>query len=197
MANPVDEPERQMTLQREVTTHDTADDQLQNTENTQEQTDIDSGDDMDADTDSEGTDTYESHEDSPRSVYSTHRSQHSLITARSDGSIHRISQNSIRTTSMGVAAHCGPCSPAPLSLIHLPPQSEHPPVSDTTKSETGSDVSISHSTAGYSFESIPGVANPAPGGLPSCRLQFQPCSDTISYCFQVILSTLIRWFRCV
>ncbi|KAK7153885.1 hypothetical protein R3I94_007291 [Phoxinus phoxinus] len=140
MTNPVDEPERQMTLQRGVTTHDTADDQQQHTDNTEEQTFIDSGDDMDADTDSESADT---HEDSPRSFYSTQRSQNSLITARSDASIHRLSQNSTRTSSMGVAAHCGPCSPAPLSLIHLPPQSVHPPASDPTTSETGNDVKSS------------------------------------------------------
>ncbi|CAM4605138.1 unnamed protein product [Leuciscus chuanchicus] len=143
ITNPVDEPERQMTLQTEVTTHDTADDQQQNSECTEEQTYIDSEDDLDADTDSESTDTHEAHEDSPRPVYSTQRSQNSLVTARSDASIHRLSQNSTRTSSMGVAAQSGPCSPATLSLIHLPPQSVHPPASDPTKSETGNDVKSS------------------------------------------------------
>lgn len=148
MANPVDEPERLMTHKREVTTHDSEDD----TENTPEHTCPDSEDDMDADTDSESTDTHEAHEVSPRSVYSTYRSQRSLITARSDASIHRLSQSSIRTTSMGTASHCGPCSPAPLSLIHLPPQTALPSASDPTKSEPCNDVRISHLTASYSFE---------------------------------------------
>ncbi|KAF4109440.1 uncharacterized protein KIAA2012 isoform X2 [Onychostoma macrolepis] len=140
MANPVDEPERLMTLKREVTTHGSEDDRLENTENTPEHSYLDSEDDMDADTDSESTDTHEAHEVSPRSVYSTHRSQRSLITARSDASIHRLSQSSIRTTSMGTASHCGPCSPAPLSLIHLPPQTALPSASDPTKSEPSDDV---------------------------------------------------------
>lgn len=42
-----------------------------------------------------------------------------------------------------------------------------------------------------------GVANSAPWELPSCRLQFQPCSNTPAYYCQVILITLIKWFRCV
>ncbi|XP_043104126.1 trichohyalin isoform X2 [Puntigrus tetrazona] len=135
MADPVDEPERPMTLKREVTTLDSEDEQLENTENTPEHTYTDSEDDMDADT--ETTDT---HELSPRSVYSTYRSQRSLVTARSDASIHRFSQSSIRTASMGTASHCGPCSPAPLSLIHMPPQSALPSASDISKSEPGTDV---------------------------------------------------------
>ncbi|XP_016424469.1 titin homolog [Sinocyclocheilus rhinocerous] len=137
MANPVDEPERLMTHEREVTTHD-SEDELENTENTPEHTYTDS--DMDADTDRESTDTHEAHEDSPRSVYSTHRSQQSLITASSEVSIHRLSQSSIRTPSMRMGSHCSPCSPAPLSLIYLPPQSALPPASDPTKSEPGNDV---------------------------------------------------------
>lgn len=140
MANPVDEPERLMT------THDS--------EDTPEHTCLDSEDDTDADTDSESTDTHEAHEVSPRSVYSTYRSQRSLITARSDASIHRLSQSSIRTPSMETASHCGPCSPAPLSLITLPPQTALPSASDPTKPEPGNDVRISHLTASYSFEYI-------------------------------------------
>ncbi|KAK2905207.1 hypothetical protein Q8A67_007006 [Cirrhinus molitorella] len=138
MANPVNEPERQMSHEREVTTHNLEDDndQLEKTENTQEHTYIDSEDDIDANTDSESTNTHEAHECSPRSVHSTYRSQHSLITARSDGSMHRLSQSSIRTTSMGMASHCSPCSPAPLSLIHLPPQSAVLSASEPTKSES-------------------------------------------------------------
>ncbi|KAI2660516.1 hypothetical protein H4Q32_008101 [Labeo rohita] len=93
-----------------VMTHDSEDDddQLENTENTQEHNYTAFEDDMDADTDSESADTHEAHECSPRSVYSTYRSEHSLITARSDASIHRLSQSSIRTTSMGTLSHCGP-----------------------------------------------------------------------------------------
>ncbi|RXN28053.1 titin-like protein [Labeo rohita] len=141
MANPANEPEKQMSHERAVMTHDSEDDddQLENTENTQEHNYTAFEDDMDADTDSESADTHEAHECSPRSVYSTYRSEHSLITARSDASIHRLSQSSIRTTSMGTLSHCGPCSPAPLSLIHLPPQSALPPASDPTKSEPGND----------------------------------------------------------
>ncbi|XP_026074539.1 uncharacterized protein KIAA2012 homolog isoform X2 [Carassius auratus] len=139
MAYPVDEPERLMTHEREVTTHD-SEDELENTENTPEHTYTDSEDDRDADTDPESTDTHEAHQVSPGSVYSTHRSQHSLITARSDASIHRLSQSSVRTPSMGMASHCGPCSPAPLSLICLPPQSATPPASDPTGSEPGNHV---------------------------------------------------------
>lgn len=135
-----------MTHKREVTTHDS--------ENTPEHTCLDSEDDTDADTDSESTDTHEAHEVSPRSVYSTYRSQRSLITARSDASIHRLSQSSIRTPSMETVSHCGPCSPAPLSLITLPPQTALPSASDPTKSEPGNDVRISHLTASYSFEYI-------------------------------------------
>ncbi|XP_050974425.1 titin homolog isoform X2 [Labeo rohita] len=145
MANPANEPEKQMSHERAVMTHDSEDDddQLENTENTQEHNYTAFEDDMDADTDSESADTHEAHECSPRSVYSTYRSEHSLITARSDASIHRLSQSSIRTTSMGTLSHCGPCSPAPLSLIHLPPQSALPPASDPTKSEPGNDVKSS------------------------------------------------------
>lgn len=141
MVNPVDEPERLMTHEREVTTHDSR------LENTPEHRCLDSEDDMDADTDSETADIHEAHEVSPRSVSSTHRSQRSLITARSDASIHRLSQS-----SMGTASHCGPFSPAPLSLIHLPPQTAPPSASDSTKSEPSNDVRIPHLTASYSFE---------------------------------------------
>ncbi len=123
MVDPADEPERLMTHEREMTTLHSR------LENTPEQRCLDSEDDMDADT----------HEVSPRSVSSTYRS---LITARSDASIHRLSQSSMET-----ASHRGPCSPAPLSLIHLPPQT-----ADPTKSEPSNDVRISHLTASYSLE---------------------------------------------
>ncbi len=127
MVNPADEPERLMTHEREMTTLDSR------LENTPEQRCLDSEDD----TDSETADT---HEVSPRSVSSTYRSQRSLITARSDASIHRLSQSSMET-----ASHRGPCSPAP-----LPPQIAPP--SDPTKSEPSNDVRISHLTASYSIE---------------------------------------------
>ncbi len=45
--------------------------------------------------------------------------------------------------------------------------------------------------------SRPGISNPAPGELPSCRLQFQPCWNTPVCNYQVDLNTLISWFRCV
>ncbi len=117
----MDEPERLMTHEREMTTLDSR------LENTPEQRCLDSEDDTDADT----------HEVSSRSVSSTYRS---LITARSDASIHRLSQSSMET-----ASHRGPCSPAP-----LPPQIAPP--SDPTKSEPSNDVRISHLTASYSLE---------------------------------------------
>uniref|UniRef100_A0A9J8AU69 Laminin subunit alpha 4 n=1 Tax=Cyprinus carpio carpio TaxID=630221 RepID=A0A9J8AU69_CYPCA len=40
-----------------------------------------------------------------------------------------------------------------------------------------------------------GISNPAPGELPSCRLQFQPCSNTPVCNYQVALNTLISCFR--
>ncbi len=124
MVDPADEPERLMTHEREMTTLHSR------LENTPEQRCLDSEDDTDADT----------HEVSPRSVSSTYRSQRSLITARSDASIHRLSQSSMET-----ASHRGPCSPAPLSPQIAPP-------SDPTKSEPSNDVRISHLTASYSLE---------------------------------------------
>uniref|UniRef100_A0A8C1UA34 Laminin, alpha 4 n=1 Tax=Cyprinus carpio TaxID=7962 RepID=A0A8C1UA34_CYPCA len=42
-----------------------------------------------------------------------------------------------------------------------------------------------------------GISNPAPGELPSCRLQFQPCSNTPVCNYQVALNTLISCFRCM
>ncbi|KTF94702.1 hypothetical protein cypCar_00002087, partial [Cyprinus carpio] len=68
------------------------------------------------------------------------KGQPAFVVACSDASFHRLSQSSIRTPSMGMASHCGPCSPAPLSLIYLPPQSALPPASDPTKSDPGNDV---------------------------------------------------------
>ncbi len=41
------------------------------------------------------------------------------------------------------------------------------------------------------------VSNPAPGELPSCRLQLQPCCNTPVCNYQVALNTLISCFRCV
>ncbi len=45
--------------------------------------------------------------------------------------------------------------------------------------------------------STPGISKPAPGELPSCRLQFQPCCNTPVCNYQVALNTLISCFRCV
>ncbi len=55
-------------------------------------------------------------------------------------------------------------------------------------------MTFSQSSSGSS-KSV--VSNPAPGELPSCRLQFQPCSNTPVCNYQVALHTLISWFRCV
>ncbi|XP_051998755.1 uncharacterized protein LOC127655151 [Xyrauchen texanus] len=142
IANKQDEPERPMIHERQVMTpKDKEDDKLENS-SSQDNTYIDSDNDMGADTDSESTETCEE-EDSPRSVYSIHRSQHSHVTALSDPSTHRLSQNSHRSTSMGVAAHCSPCSNAALSLIHMPSQPAHHPASNPTKSESCNDVKSS------------------------------------------------------
>ncbi|XP_051565137.1 uncharacterized protein KIAA2012 homolog [Myxocyprinus asiaticus] len=132
IANKQDEPEIPMTHEREVMMpHDKEDDKLENS-SSQDNTYIDSENDMDADTDSESTETCEE-EDFPRSVYSIHRSQHSHVTALSDPSTHRLSQNSHRSTSELSQIH--PCNNAALSLIHLPPQPAHHPASNPTKSE--------------------------------------------------------------
>lgn len=44
-----------------------------------------------------------------------------------------------------------------------------------------------------SIRVMAGVANPAPGGLPSCRIQFLAWSNTPASYFQVILNTLIGY----
>ncbi len=47
------------------------------------------------------------------------------------------------------------------------------------------------------LQSMAGVSNPAPGELPSCRLQLQPCCNTPVCNYEVALNTLISCFRCV
>nr|XP_055072213.1 trichohyalin [Misgurnus anguillicaudatus] len=136
IANQVDKPERE-TYEREVSPYNTEDDELDNSVS-QEHNYTETGDDTDAD--SVCTEMQEA-QDSPRSVYSTHRSQYSQLTAQSHPSTHRPSQS--RTTSVGTVAQCGPCSPAPLSLIHLPPQLAQHPTSDPLKSESSNKVKIS------------------------------------------------------
>ncbi len=42
-----------------------------------------------------------------------------------------------------------------------------------------------------------GISNPAHGWLSSCRLQFQPCSNTTVCNYQVTQNTLISWSRWV
>ncbi|XP_056321283.1 uncharacterized protein KIAA2012 homolog [Danio aesculapii] len=151
MTNPEDEPETQMSHEKAVSPCNTEDTQL---ENTQDHSYIDSGDDVDAYTDSESSYT---HADSFRSVYSTRRSQGSLITAHSDVSLHRPSQTSIRSSLMGTAA---PCGPAQLSLIHLPPQSAGSailPALDYNKSEPDP----TKSDAGHSIKSSEAPTDPA------------------------------------
>ncbi|KAA0715937.1 hypothetical protein E1301_Tti019663 [Triplophysa tibetana] len=108
----------------------------------QEQNYTDSEDDMDADTDSVSIEAHEA-QDSPRSAYTAQRSHYSQFSVRSHPSKHQLSQTSHRTTSVGMAAQCGPSSPAPLSLIHLPPQTAQHPATDPIKSQSGNNVKTS------------------------------------------------------
>lgn len=154
-ANRVDKSERQTpetyeretyeesyaTHQREVLTDDDDDDDELDNSVSQDQNYTDSEDDMDADTDSVSTEAHEA-QDFPRSAYTGHRFHYSQFSVQSHHSTHRFSQSSHRTTSVGVVAQCGPCSPAPLSLIHLPPQTAQHHASHPTKSESGNYVSI-------------------------------------------------------
>ncbi|XP_073668095.1 uncharacterized protein KIAA2012 homolog isoform X2 [Paramisgurnus dabryanus] len=139
IANQVDKPERETyeTYEREISPYNTEDDELDNSV-TQEHNYTETGDDTDAD--SVCTEMQEA-QDSPISVHSTHRSQYSQLTAQSHSSTHRLSQS--RTTSVGTVSQCGPCSPASLSLIHLPPQSTQHPTSDPPKTESSNKVKIS------------------------------------------------------
>ncbi|KAI7790458.1 putative trichohyalin-like, partial [Triplophysa rosa] len=128
------------THQREVLSHNTDDDDDELDKSvSQEQKYTDSEDDMDADTDSVSTEAHEA-QDSPRSAYTAQRSHYSQFSVRSHPSTHQLSQSSHRTTSVGMVAQC---SPAPLSLIHLPPQTAQHPATDPTKSQSGNNVKSS------------------------------------------------------
>ncbi|TRY87721.1 hypothetical protein DNTS_000101 [Danionella cerebrum] len=107
------DPETEMSREREAKTL---------IEDDQEHSYVNSEDDISENTDSESTDF---HAYTPRSVFSTQRSQYSLITVRSESTLKRVSQASVRSSSKGAT-----CSSASLSLIHLPPLPGQPPPSD-------------------------------------------------------------------
>ncbi|XP_056610553.1 uncharacterized protein LOC130427264 isoform X2 [Triplophysa dalaica] len=120
---------------REVLSHNTDDDDVELDKSvSQEQNYTDSEGDMDADTDSVSIEAHEA-QDSPRSVYTAQRSHYSQFSVRSHPSTHQLPQSSHRTTSVGMVAQCGPCSPAPLSAQH--------PATDPIKSQSGNNVKTS------------------------------------------------------